>query len=321
MKTRRSMLAAAAVAATLVASARQAAAADRPLIGVVLYARDSQFWQQVERGMKDAAAKNGADLQIVLNRRQLPTEAQVMDDLMTRGIKALVISPLDKDASANAVRAARAQHLPIVEYNTFFADRAIATNSVGVDNKELAASVGREMDKSIKAHMDGQAKIGLIPLPSINPGSAVRKQGMLSALTDVKVDIVSEIEGATPEQGANAVESILRRDPQTQIIWASNSGTLAGAATTVARMQGKVELYGIDMSEELAHAMLQPDSRIIAVSDQQPYQIGYLAVEAAVKDLSGQPAPRDIQVPAKIYTKSDAAGLNDYIKLVQSLGQ
>jgi ABC-type sugar transport system substrate-binding protein len=136
----------------------------------------------------------------------------VMDDLMTRGIKALVISPLDKDASANAVRAARAQHLPIVEYNTFFADRAIATNSVGVDNKELAASVGREMDKSIKAHMDGHARIGLIPLPSINPGSSVRKQGMLSALTDVQVDIVSEIEGATPEQGANAVESILRRD-------------------------------------------------------------------------------------------------------------
>ncbi len=308
------------LATTLVASAVPAAA-DRPLIGAVLYARDSQFWQQVERGMKDAAAKNGADLQIVLNRRQLPTEAQVMDDLMTRGIKALVISPLDKDASANAVRAARAQHLPIVEYNTFFADRSLATNSVGVDNKELAASVGREMDKSIKARMDGHAKIGLIPLPSINPGSAVRKQGMLSALTDVKVDIVSEIEGATPEQGANAVESVLRRDPATQIIWASNSGTLAGAATTVTRMHGAVELYGIDMSEELAQAMLQAGSRIIAVSDQQPYQIGYLAVEAAVKDLSGTPGPREIQVPARIYLKSDPAGLNDYLKLVKSLGQ
>jgi ribose transport system substrate-binding protein len=318
---RRSILAAAVIASTLIVAARPAAAADRPLIGAVLYARDSQFWQQIERGMKDAAAKNGADLQIVLNRRQLPTEAQVMDDLMTRGIKALVISPLDKDASANAVRAARAQHLPIVEYNTFFADRSLATNSVGVDNKELAASVGREMDKSIKAEMGGHAKLGLIPLPSINPGSSVRKQGMLSALADVKVEIVSEIEGATPEQGANAVESILRRDPATQIIWASNSGTLAGAATTVARMHGTVELYGIDMSEELAHAMLQPDSRIIAVSDQQPYQIGYLAVEAAVKALNGQPMPRDIQVPAKIYTKSDPAGLNDYLKLVQSLGQ
>ncbi len=318
MKPRRTLLAAVTACAVLAALP---AAGQKPVIGAVLYARDSQFWQQIERGMKDAAAKNGVDVQIELSRRQLPTEAQVVDDLMTRGVKALVISPLDKDASANAVRSARAQKIPIVEYNTFFADRSIASNSIGVDNKELAASVGREMDNEIRTHMDGHAKIGLIPLPAINPGSAVRKDGMLSALKDVKVDIVSTIEGATPEQGANAVENILRRDPATQIIWTSNSGTLAGAAATVDRQHATVELYGIDMSEDLARAMLDPNSRIMAVSDQQPYQLGFLAVEAAVKDMRGESAPRDIQVPAKLYTKSDPAGLNAYLKLVQSLGQ
>jgi ribose transport system substrate-binding protein len=295
--------------------------ADKPVIGAVLYARDSEFWRQVERGMQDAAAKNDVDLQTVLNRRQLATEAQVVDDLMMRGIKALVISPVDKVASASATRGAKSQNLPIVEYNTFFTDRSVATNSVGVDNTELAASVGREMAKAVETRMQGHAKIGLIPLPSINPGSPVRKRGMLSALSGVKVDTVSEIEGATPEQGANAVESILRRDPETQIIWASNSGTLAGAATTVDRMHGKVELYGIDMSADLARAMLEPDSQIVAVSDQQPYKLGYLAVDTAAKDLKGVVSPRDIQVPVKIFTRSDRAGLNDYLQLVQSLGK
>ncbi len=69
---RRSILAVAAIATALAASAMPTAA-QKPLVGAVLYARDSQFWQQIERGMKDAAAKNGADLQVVLNRRQLPT--------------------------------------------------------------------------------------------------------------------------------------------------------------------------------------------------------------------------------------------------------
>jgi ribose transport system substrate-binding protein len=320
MHFRQIALAAITLAAALAAPILPAHA-DKPLIGAVLYARDSEFWRQVERGMQDAAAANNVDLEVVLNRRQLGTEAQVVDDLMTRGVKALVISPLDKNASANAVRAAKAKKLPIVEYNTFFADRSIATNSVGVDNTELAASVGREMAKAIETRMQDHAKIGLIPLPSINPGSAVRKRGMLSALSGVKIDIVSEIEGATPEQGANAVESILRRDPGTQIIWASNSGTLAGAAATVERMHTKVELYGIDMSGELARAMLKPDSQIIAVSDQQPYKLGYLAVETAAKDLKGVASPRDIQVPVKIYTRSDRTGLDEYLKLVQSLGK
>jgi ribose transport system substrate-binding protein len=307
--------------ATAVAAPILPAHANKPVIGAVLYARDSEFWRQVERGMQDAAAANNVDLQIALSRRQLGTEAQVVDDLLTRGVNALVISPIDKEASANSMRGVKSKNLPIVEYNTFFADRLVAANSVGVDNTELAASVGREMAKAIESRMQGHAKIGLIPLPSINPGSPVRKRGMLSALSGVKVDMVSEIEGATPEQGANAVESILRRDPETQIIWASNSGTLAGAATTVDRMHGKVELYGIDMSADLARAMLEPDSRIVAVSDQQPYKLGYLAVETAAKDLKGVASPRDIQVPVKIYTRSDHAGLNDYLQLVQSLGK
>ncbi|SEQ25834.1 monosaccharide ABC transporter substrate-binding protein, CUT2 family [Faunimonas pinastri] len=297
-----------------------ASAADRPLIGAVLYARDSQFWQQVERGMKDAAEKNGVDLQFVLNRRQLPTEAQVMEDLMTRQVKAIVMSPLDKDASAAAAKQAKAQGIDIVEFNTFFADKSIASHSIGVDNRELAASVGREIAREIKTDLGGKARIGLIPLPAINSGSTVRKDGMMSALKGMDVKVVSEIQGATPEEGANAVENILRRDPGTQIIWSSNSGTLTGAASTVGRLGSKVKLYGIDMSRELAEAMQDPKGSIEAVSDQQPYQLGYLSVEAAAKDLAGQKSARNIQVPVRIYSRTDPKGLEDYLKLVKSLG-
>jgi ABC-type sugar transport system substrate-binding protein len=294
-------------------------AQDKTTIGVVMYARDSQYWQQVERGIKDAGAKYNVDLQIVLNRRQLPTEAQVVEDLVNRKVKALVISPLDKDASATAMKAVKAQGIPIIEYNTFFADKSIAVNSIGVDNRELAASVGREAARYIKTELGGTAKIALVPLPAINPGSVIRKEGFMSALSDVKVTVVGEADAATPEQGATAVENMMRRDPGTQLIWASNSGSLAGIATTVSRVGGKVQLYGIDMSQELAKAMQDPASPVQAVADQQPYKLGYLAVEAAVKNLRGEKGPRDIRVPVRVYKKSDPAGLKEYLDLVQSL--
>jgi ABC-type sugar transport system substrate-binding protein len=315
----RLLSAALASAIVLTASAAPGWAAKKS-VGVVLYARDSQFWQQIELGMKEAARKYDLDLQFVLSRRQLPTEAQVVEDLLTRKVDALVISPLDKTASATVVARAKAQGIPIIEYNTFFADRSIATHSVGVDNKELAASVGREMAKAI-AGESGPVKIGLIPLPSINPGSPVRKGGMLSALEGTNYTIVTEMEGAAPEQGANAAENILRRDPGTKIIWASNSGTLAGAASAVDRLDSRVDLYGIDMSEDLARAMLNPNGRIIAVSDQQPYQLGYLSITAAAMDLRGEAYPRDVEVPVKIYSRSNPEGLNEYMKLIKSLQQ
>lgn len=315
-------LAATALAAIIgLAGAATTASAQKKTIGVVLYARDSQFWQQIELGMRDAARKQEVDLQFILSRRLLPTEAQVVEDLLTRKVDALVISPLDKTASATVVGRAKAQGLPIVEYNTFFADRGIANHSIGVDNKELAASVGREMAKAMSNDPSKPTKIGLMPLPSINPGSIVRKDGMLSALKGKAYTVVAESEGAAPEQGANAAENILRRDPETKMIWASNSGTLAGAASAVDRLGSKVDLYGIDMSEDLARAMLNPNGRIMAVSDQQPYQLGYLAIEAASKDLRKETSPRDIEVPVKIYSRADPASLNEYMKLIQSLKQ
>jgi ABC-type sugar transport system substrate-binding protein len=313
------LLSAALASAIVLAASAAPGWAEKKSVGVVLYARDSQFWQQIELGMKEAAKKYDLDLQFALSRRQLPTEAQVVEDLLTRKVDALVISPLDKTASATVVGRAKAQGIPIVEYNTFFADRSIARHSVGVDNKELAASVGREMAKAIAGESGEPTKIGLIPLPSINPGSPVRKAGMLSALADTRYSVVTEIEGASPEQGANAAENILRRDPATRIIWASNSGTLAGAASAVDRLGSKVDLYGIDMSEDLARAMLNPNGRIIAVSDQQPYQLGYLSITAAAMDLKGEQYPRDVEVPVKIYSRSNPEGLNEYMKLIRSL--
>ncbi len=323
-RTRRSRLLSAVLgAATLcgITLSGGAQAADQLRIGAVLYARDSQFWQQIERGMKDAAAQYKVDIQFALNRRQLPTESQVVEDLVVRRVDALVVSPLDKDASAASIGRAKKEGIPVVEYNTFLADRLIASHTIGVDNKDLAAAVGKEIRRYVDGQLGGAASIGLITLPQINPGSAVRKNGMLSALEGTKLDIVADVSGATPEEGANGVENILRRNPNTQVIWASNSGTLAGAMAAARRTGTKVKLYGVDMSREIAEEMLNPASSVEAVSDQQPYKVGFLAVEAAVKTKRGEQVPRDITVPAKIYAKADPAGVKDYIELVKSLGQ
>jgi ribose transport system substrate-binding protein len=294
--------------------------AQAPLrVGAVMYARDSQYWQQIEKGLKDGAAQAKVDLQVALNRRQLPTEGQVIDDFITRGIDILVISPLDKDASIAAIKRAKDKGILVVEYNTFLSDKTVSQHYVGVDNRELAAAVGREIRRTIDGEFGGSASIGLVTLPPMNPGSVIRKEGLLSALQGEKLNVVAELSGATPEEGANALENILQRDPATQIIWASNSGTLAGAVAAARRKQTKVKLYGIDMSQELAELLLDASSNLQAVSDQQPYRVGFLAVDTAVKAKRGEKMARDVTVPVKVYTKREPQAVKEYIDLIKSL--
>jgi ribose transport system substrate-binding protein len=295
-----------------------APAQDKITIGAIIYARDSQYWQQIERGMRDAATKYSATISFGLNQRKLPTEGQVIEDFVTRGVDVLIIPPLDKQGSIASARRAKDRNIMVVEYDTKLEDASIASHSIGVDSRELAAAVGKEMRKYLESK-GGEPSIGIITLPPINANMQPRRQGFLSALEGLKYETVAETSGATPEEGANGLENILRRKPDTTAIWASNAGTLAGAAAAARRANTQTKLYGIDRSQDLAQMLLDPSSAVEAIADQQPYRIGYLAVETAVKAKRGEGQPRYVSVPVKLYTKSDQQPVKEYLELVRSL--
>jgi ribose transport system substrate-binding protein len=294
-------------------------AQERIKVGGIIYARDSQYWQQAERGMNDAAKKLGVDLQIGLNRRQLATEGQLIEDFATRGVNIIVMPPLDTQASGAAAQRVKSRNIMIVDYDTRFADNTISSHTIGVDSRELAGVVGKEMRKLIDSKSGSAASVGLITLPPTNPNMQARRAGVVSALEGATVTYVAEVAAATPEQGANAFENILQRNPATEMIWASNSGSLSGAAAAARRSNSKAKLYGIDMSQELAQMLLDPSSTLQAVSDQQPYLIGYTAVETAVKSFRGEKLARQINVPARLYTRDDPKAVNEYLDFVKSL--
>lgn len=318
---RRTLLATAGLATMGAGSllAGRARAARQVRIGAVIWARDSQYWQQVEKGMRDAAAKRGAAITVAINNRHLVTEAQVVDDLVTRGIDALILSPIDVVASAAMLRRVTARGITVVQYNTFLKDTSIPTWNVGVDNVELGASVGREAARYIRADLGGKATLGLISLPPINAGSVPRRKGFMAALKDVNVTLIGETTASTPEQGANGLETLLQRDPHVEIIMGCNAGSIAGAATASRQRHGTAKLYGIDMSRELADMMLDPGTTLEAVSDQQPYKIGYLSVDAAVNVRQKHAQPHEIMVPTKLYTRAQPDELHAYLDLLKSL--
>src|SRR5262249_48227667 len=125
-------------------------AQQKTLIGGVLYARDAQYWQLIEKGMRDAAEHHKADIVIALNNRQLATEAQVVEDLMTRGVKGIAISILDKVASAAVLRRAKEQGIVVVEDGTHLDDKSVASYAVGVDQKALSDAVAELMRDYIR---------------------------------------------------------------------------------------------------------------------------------------------------------------------------
>src|ERR1700737_5224245 len=165
------------------------------------------------------------------------------------------------------------------------------TTFVGVDNTELGAQMGRYIADYVKDKMGGNAKIALITIPKYEAGRQ-RREGFVKEVTTVPgVSIVAEQEGEVPEPAANKGETILEGHPETQLIWAANEGGLVGAITAARSREGKVKLCGTDMSLQVARALLDPKSGVIAVSTQDPYNIGYKSAEFAIAKIKGEKTP------------------------------
>jgi putative multiple sugar transport system substrate-binding protein len=96
-------------------------------VGIVLPTKDEPRWVQDEQRFKDALADTKYSTEILFSQGSSAKEKENVETLINKGIKVLIISPQDGDASAAAVEAAKKEDITVIAY-----DRLI-TNTDAVD--------------------------------------------------------------------------------------------------------------------------------------------------------------------------------------------
>ena len=120
--------------------------------------------------------------------------------------------------------------------------------------------------------------------------------------------------------GAKLTEQILTANPDVQMIWCWNQVSLLGCAAGLENAQrSDIVLMGTDMSVELAKDMLGDSITLQAITTQMPYEMGYTAVENAVKAVKGTDVEKEIMIPTYTYTKENLDEIQTYIDEHQDL--
>lgn len=308
------------LAASTIGLATAPARAASCTLGAVQMVAEHEWFRTVELGMQAAARKDGCALLVANAQGQVDTESSLVDNFVARGVNAILISALNADASVPALQRAVDSGVKLVNYNSTI-NSPIMTTFVGVDNYELGAQMGRYVAKYVADQMGGKAKIALLTIPKYEVGKQ-RREGFVAEVGKVPgVTIVAEQEGELPEQSANTLETILQGHPDTQIVWAANEGGLVGALTAKGATGKDIKLFGTDMSLQVAAALKNPSSGLVAVSTQDPYNIGYQSVEAAVQKTDGKQLPPKIIVPLDMYYASDPAKVDAYLEKYKALAK
>jgi ribose transport system substrate-binding protein len=222
--------AAIAFAAWLAIPAAPVKAQGKTTIGVSLPQDDNPFYIAMMRGIKAKAEELGWEVVSVSSNEDKLKQINGVQDLIARGVKGILISPIDASGVNAAYDAAAAAKVPIVSV----ARGSTSPNQtlhVAMDEKQI----GRDIAEWTAKKIGGKGKVAMLLGPSGAPTFRNLSEGyteVMAKYPDIK--IVFKTDGPlTRERGLKNAEDALVANPDLAAIYTANDDVALGAAQAV----------------------------------------------------------------------------------------
>ena len=290
------------------------------LAGIVF--QQDQFFRTIEIGMEAAAKAAGATLLEANSENKVEKEASLIDTYIARKVDAIVISPLSTTASEPAIKRAVDAGIKVVTYNSAV-DGDLAASYLNSSQRDLGSTTGKAAAAYIKEKLGGKAKLATLEFKALIPEvSADRVDSFLEAVkAGGDIDVVAQQDAWLAEKAVAVAGDIITANPDLQVIYAANEGGTVGAVQAVrnAGKQGKIAVFGIDGTDQLAQMLLDDDNVLQATTAQQPYVMGSLAVNAALDVLNGKPVEKKVIVPVLGLNRNDPDAVKKFREDLKTL--
>jgi len=109
-------------------------------VGIVLPTKDEPRWLQDEARFREALTAAGYDVEILFSQGDSAKEKANVEDLITKGVKVLIICPQDGTAAAAAAEAARAAGVKVISYDRLIRDTDAVDYYVTFDSVAVGAA-------------------------------------------------------------------------------------------------------------------------------------------------------------------------------------
>ncbi|MEK7784789.1 MAG: sugar-binding protein [Chloroflexota bacterium] len=109
-------------------------------VGIVLPTKDEPRWIQDEARFKEALTAAGYEVEILFSQGDSAKEKANVEDLITKGVKVIIITPHDGSAAAAAAEAARAAGVKVISYDRLILDTEAVDYYVTFDSIAVGAA-------------------------------------------------------------------------------------------------------------------------------------------------------------------------------------
>lgn len=285
-------------------------------VAVVLKTLSSEYWGYVEAGCKAAAADLGINVTVVGPGAESDIEGQVaqIEQQIGAGCDAIVCAPNDAGAAAGALQAALDAGIPVLSVDTNVGIEG-QTSFVGTSNVDAA----NEGAKWAIEQVGSDAKAVIIYGQEGDNTSNMRREGYQKACDEAGVEVLSALSGQNTTDGATkTMEDLLNAYPdQIKMVFCHNDDTAIGAMNAC-KNAGVTDMtiVGFDGNASAVDLILAGEM-VKATVAQQPYEMGYQVVEAAVKAINGETVEEVINAPVEVVTAENGQAYLDNLEAMK----
>jgi inositol transport system substrate-binding protein len=277
-------------------------------IGVVVLDLQDPDLAVMTNKMEETAEEEGVNLEVTDSKKDVATELNSIEDLITRQVDAIILQPLDGEASQNAANRVIDAGIPLFILSTEFAEGAdVAYESyIGVDDTLAGEMQAEYLNETLP---DG----GPIVMAAGIYGASWtdrRVSGFESTIND-NFEVVAEFQakGSRDEAKRNMEDTLQRFGPGELVAVVANNDEMAIGAASAIKDAGRTSEFeavvGVDGTPPAVDAIAAGD--MTATVRQDSAGQGAEAVRVVHSFLEGEEVEDRYVLPFTLITKDNLA--------------
>jgi len=287
-----------------------AGAAHAVTIGVSMALFDDNFLTTVRAAMRERARDEKVSIQFEDAQNDIGRQLNQTQNFIAQRVDAIIINPVDTDATPRITRLVAAAKIPLVYLNRMPADPRLppGVSFVGSDESKSGTLQMTEVCRLLK----GKGDIVILMGELTNQSARQRTQDIYDVIATPACRGIHVLDKQTANwkrtEAADLVTNWLTAGLHPQAVVANDDEMAIGAiqALKQARLLSTTIVAGIDATPDGLGAMKAGELKVTVFQDGSAQGRG--AVDTALRLIAHESVPNDVWVPFELVTPANLAG-------------
>ncbi|MET9482351.1 substrate-binding domain-containing protein [Streptomyces sp. NPDC006638] len=206
-------------------------------IGLLLPDSRASRWEKFDRPLIEHRVKElcgNCQVRYGNARGDVAAQQQQVDSMITEGVDALILTPVDAKALTSSVKEVKAANIPVISYDRL--SEGPISGYVSFDGEQVGRLQGTALLKALGPHAAGRQIVMMNGDPSADPNANLFKRGALSVLRGkVRIGKSYDTEGWKPEVANSNMSGAIGALGADHVdgVYAANDGLAAGVIASL----------------------------------------------------------------------------------------